>query len=101
MKAKSLHKFPDIKADTDIMTFGKYKGFNIGYILYDNPGYILWLSGNVNIKIDGAIMQKAFDLKVEEAARKAARIASGGLVRTGKYSYESLSEDYSWMDQPY
>ena len=36
-------KFPDDKLGKEsLLTFGKYKGNKIGYILETDPGYIVW-----------------------------------------------------------
>lgn len=50
---------PVIKALSDVLTFGKYKGKTVKQLLHDNPGYICWLSNYDVCKIPDRIYEKA------------------------------------------
>lgn len=47
----------------DVMTFGKYKGKTIEYIINFDPQYIIWLQRNSirEISFNGDIIDKAYE----------------------------------------
>jgi len=44
---------------TDVLTFGKYKGHTVGWLLSNHISYILWLRDNTDIKISDEVLWKA------------------------------------------
>lgn len=48
-----------IKDYEDIMTFGKYKGKTVEWIIDDQPSYIMWLVENEIIECDDEIYEDA------------------------------------------
>ena len=59
MKSKTPSK---IKARTDKLTFGKYKGYTIQYVLDTEPGYIVWLEEENVLEMPEDIYQEAQEL---------------------------------------
>jgi len=43
----------------DIIPFGKHKGQSIGYVLDEDPSYIVWMSDQENIKVSRRIVLQA------------------------------------------
>jgi hypothetical protein len=50
---------PKPKGKEHIMTFGKYKGWTLWKILYNFPGYIVWLDENNVLAIEPELVEKA------------------------------------------
>lgn len=44
---------------SDVITFGKYKGKSLAWILEENPSYIVWLSENNVVKISDNLLTTA------------------------------------------
>ena len=44
---------------TDILTFGKYKGKNIDFVLGEEPSYLLWLDENEIVEFSDDIYNLA------------------------------------------
>jgi uncharacterized protein (DUF3820 family) len=63
MKSKQM---PKIKARTDRLTFGKYKGKSIQYILDTEPGYIVWLEEENVLEMPEDIYREAQELDYDE-----------------------------------
>jgi hypothetical protein len=42
-----------------VMTFGKYKGWSLHKILYNFPGYIVWLDENNVLAIEPELLERA------------------------------------------
>jgi uncharacterized protein (DUF3820 family) len=51
---------------TDRLTFGKYKGKSIQYILDTEPGYIVWLEEENVLEMPEDIYQEAQELDYDE-----------------------------------
>lgn len=52
---------PVLKNKTDVLTFGKYKGMTVRYILDVDPSYILWLDEEKICSISQSILDNATD----------------------------------------
>jgi hypothetical protein len=50
--------YPDIKAKSDVLTFGVYKGWTVENMLELHPDYILWLANESVCKVN----QEVYDL---------------------------------------
>lgn len=50
---------------TDVLTFGKFKGHTVRYILDHEPGYIIWLEDNKAANVSLDIYEMAEDLEWE------------------------------------
>jgi hypothetical protein len=56
-----------------VLTFGKYKGKTLEFILHERPSYIIWLSENIaNIKIDEDLLTDAFQRDMGDMAESEA-----------------------------
>lgn len=73
MRAKQTRKFPDIKAKSDVLTFGKFRGMRIDTVLCISPSYLLWLQSNTDIKISQKILQEAWDNEFQRKIRQQIR----------------------------
>jgi hypothetical protein len=58
-----------IKHRTDLLTFGKYKGKSIQFILAEEPSYILWLHEQEIVSIPEDIIIDAEEMDDECKAR--------------------------------
>lgn len=48
------------------ITFGKYKGYTIEYVLYENPEYLVWASENVEFfKLEPKVLARAKESSIE------------------------------------
>ena len=54
---------PVITKKTDLLTFGKFKGKSIQFVLYEQPSYILWLNENDILSISDDIVIEAENLE--------------------------------------
>lgn len=52
---------PVLSKKTDVLTFGKYKGMTVRYILDVDPSYILWLDEENICSISQSILNDAID----------------------------------------
>jgi hypothetical protein len=44
------------------LSFGKYKGYTIEYVLYENPEYLVWASENVKFfKLEPKVLARAVE----------------------------------------
>lgn len=44
----------------DKLTFGKYKGYTVEWVLYENPEYLVWAHKNVNFfKLQPKVLARA------------------------------------------
>ncbi len=68
MKAKSNFT---IKAYNDVLTFGKYKGKSVGWILKCDPSYIIWITHKEIIPVSGNIYTDARALHEYDCEMKA------------------------------
>jgi len=58
------HKYQqEIKAESEILTFGKYKYKTIQHVLRVEPSYVLWLDEKEIVKFPVKIVNKACDLR--------------------------------------
>lgn len=64
MKSKS--PTPVIKALTDVLTFGKYKGKNIRQVIEIDPDYITWMHDQKVCTVSQEIYDKAEDESVRQ-----------------------------------
>lgn len=62
---KSRPAIPEIKALTDVLNFGKYKGQQVQDIIKTDPSYILYLSDEKIAKFSDKILQSAEDSELE------------------------------------
>ena len=53
---------------TDVLTFGKYKGHTVEWLLSNHPSYILWMDEN-GWTIDGQIVLDAEDMELSRYIR--------------------------------
>ena len=49
-----------IRDKTFILDFGKYRGWTLQKVFYNNPGYIVWLSEN-GMLIEDHLLERAKD----------------------------------------
>lgn len=71
---------PPIKATSHVMTFGKYKGKTVKWILDLHPSYLLWLRDNSICSVVHSIYARAnsnYKKELENRFR----------IRVGKYAY--------------
>ena len=85
---------PTIKAMSQVMTFGKYKGQTVKWLMDLHPSYLLWLRDNSVCNVTHSIYAKA-----NSAYKK--QLSHRFIIRTGRYSYESIYPDdnvWSYFD---
>lgn len=89
--------YPPIKALHDVITFGKYKGHDVQWIVELHPDYLLWLADEKICKVDKRIYSKAN----AKALRNITIRLKNRIIRTGKYWYENMYPDddvWSYFD---
>jgi len=64
MKSRTIPE-SEITSDEYVLTFGKYKGETVRYVLNTNPGYIEWLDDEKILKFSDEIYQEAQILEDE------------------------------------
>lgn len=60
MKGRSK---PVIKAKTDVLTFGRYKGWTVQQVLDENPSYIIWLADEKVMVVKKSLLTEAEELE--------------------------------------
>jgi len=64
MKSRSAH--PEIKALSNVLTFGKYKGWKVEDIIQVDANYILWLSDEKIAQVSKSVIEYAEEAEIEQ-----------------------------------
>ena len=64
LKGKSSYR-QIIKAESEILTFGKYRNCTIQHVLRTEPSYILWLDDEKIVKFPSEIIFQAEDYELD------------------------------------
>lgn len=57
MRNRSKHK--EVVTAEYVLTFGKYKGKSLGWVLSNEPGYIIWLVDNDALAVADDVVDEA------------------------------------------
>ena len=55
-----------VTSGEDVLTFGKFKGETIQYVLDNEPHYIIWLDDSGIVDMDVSILDEAYNLDDDE-----------------------------------
>lgn len=56
-----------IKARSDILTFGKYQGQSVRWIIEHDPSYLIWVNDNTEWKVSQELLDAATDEEINQS----------------------------------